>query len=98
MHLGIDPQEVVAAVESSGGDEMVLEGALKALLPAEVNAAEWNQELLQKGATEAGREFLRDALTAMGCPGMVGQVKSVCELIDFDEGRIPGFVVRPEGY
>jgi hypothetical protein len=38
--------------------------------------------------TEAGREFLREALTAMGCADRAEEIKSVPDLIDFDEGRI----------
>ena len=38
--------------------------------------------------TPAGREFLGEALAAMGCPDRVGEIVSVPDLIDFDEGRI----------
>jgi len=48
----------------------------------------WNRELVQKGMTPAGREFLREALTAMGCADRVEQIISVPDLIEFDEGRI----------
>ena len=41
-----------------------------------------------KGMTPAGREFLGEALTAMGCADRVDEIKSVPDLIDFDEGRI----------
>ena len=53
-----------------------------------MRAARWNRELVQKGMTAAGREFLKTALTAMGCPDRVEEIKSVPDLIDFDEGRI----------
>jgi hypothetical protein len=96
IHLGVDPKAVLAAVEAAEGDEVELEARLRALFPAEVRAAKWNRELVQKGMTEAGREFLREALAAMGCPGMAGEIKSVCDLIELDEGRLPGFVRRPE--
>ena len=72
MHLGIDPGDVERIVRESG----------------DVRAAKWNRELAQKGMTEAGREFLRTALTAMGCADRVGDIRSVPDLIDFDEGRI----------
>ena len=96
MHLGVDPKDVLAAVEAAGDDESALDARLAELFPAEVRAAKWNRELVQKGMTEAGRAFLLEALTAMGCPAMAGEIKSVCDLIDFDEGRIPGFVKRPD--
>jgi hypothetical protein len=38
--------------------------------------------------TPAGQEFLLEALTAMGCADRVGEIRSVIDLIDFDEGRI----------
>ena len=38
--------------------------------------------------TEAGREFLAEALTNMGCTDRIGEIISVPDLIDFDEGRI----------
>jgi hypothetical protein len=43
---------------------------------------------VQKGLTEAGQQFIREALTAMGCADRVGQIRTVPDLIDFDEGRI----------
>lgn len=95
MHLGVDPKEILALVEAVGDDTSALDARLREVLPADVQAAKWNREIVQKGMTEAGREFLRDALIAMGCPSRVDEIKSVCDLIDFDEGRIPGFIERP---
>jgi hypothetical protein len=40
------------------------------------------------GMTEAGREFLKEALTAMGCADRADEIKSVPDLMDFDERRI----------
>ncbi len=87
LHLGIDPAAVEKIVFEST-DEAEVETKLRALLPAEVHAAKWNRELVQKGMTQAGREFLKEALTAMGCLDRVDQIISVPDLIDFDEGRI----------
>lgn len=87
LHLGIEPDAVEKIVAESN-DEVEIEARLKALLPAEVRAAKWNRELVQKGMTDAGREFLKDALTAMGCADRIGQIISVPDLIEFDEGRI----------
>jgi hypothetical protein len=87
LHLGIDPSAVERVVRDSASDEEIERG-LERLLPAQVRAEKWNRELVQKGMTEAGREFLKEALTAMGCADRVGEIKSVPDLIDFDEGRI----------
>lgn len=96
MHLGVEPAAVVEIVKEAGEDKTLMENKLAELLPADVRAPKWNRELTHKGMTEAGREFLRDALTAMGCPSRVKDIVCVADLIDFDEGRIPGFSVRPE--
>ncbi|MEI6861177.1 MAG: DUF5069 domain-containing protein [Verrucomicrobiota bacterium] len=87
LHLGIDPAAVEQIVRESATDAEV-EAGLKRLLPAEVRAAQWNRELVQKGMTEAGRIFLKEALTAMGCADRADEIKSVPDLIEFDEGRI----------
>lgn len=87
LHLGVDPDAVEKIVRETADDAEV-ERRIAALLPADVRAAKWNRELVQKGMTDAGREFLREALTAMGCADRAGEIKSVPDLIDFDEGRI----------
>jgi hypothetical protein len=87
LHLGIDPAAVEKIVFDST-DEAEAEQRLRALLPPEVHAAKWNRELVQKGLTPAGQEFMKEALTAMGCADRVDQIRTVPDLIDFDEGRI----------
>ncbi len=87
LHLGIDPTAVEKIVLESA-DEAEVERRLTGLLPADVRAARWNREYVQKGMTPAGQEFIRDALTAMGCVDRVGEIKCVPDLIEFDEGRI----------
>ena len=87
LHLGIDPAAVEKIVFESAADAQVEEG-LRGLLPPDVRAAKWNRDLVQKGLTAAGREFLKEALTAMGCADRVDQIRTVPDLIDFDEGRI----------
>jgi hypothetical protein len=87
LHLGIDPAAVEALVRESPDDDGVERG-LERLLPADVRAAKWNREFVQKGMTPAGREFLAEALTAMGCADRVNDIRSVPDLLDFDEGRI----------
>ena len=87
LHLGVDPAAVETIVHTSANDAE-LDARLLALFPADVRAAHWNRELVQKGMTTAGQEFLAQALTAMGCPDRIGEIRSVPDLIDFDEGRI----------
>lgn len=87
LHLGIDPAAVEKIVFEAADDDAI-EAGLRALLPADVKAEKWNRELVQKGMTDAGREFLAEALTNMGCADRIGQIISVPDLIDFDEGRI----------
>ena len=91
MHLDISPKQVLAAVEAAGDDERELDRLLAELFPTELNAVAWNREVTHKGRTEAGRDFLAESLTNMGHPEMIGVVDSVMDMIDFDEGRIPGF-------
>jgi len=91
MHLGIDPKDVVAAVEKAGEDEILLDQLLGEIFPEDLRIVEWNREVVHKGQTEAGREFLAESLTNMGTPDMIGKIDSVMDMMDFDEGRIPGF-------
>jgi len=91
LHLGIAPEAVERIVHEcidAGLDETERDRRLSEILPADVRAAKWNRELVQKGMTAAGREFLATALAAMGCADRVDEIKSVPDLIDFDEGRI----------
>lgn len=87
LHLGIDPAAVEKIVLESATDAEI-DAKLRALFPADVRAAQWNRNYVQKGMTASGREFLRTALTAMGCADRVDQIVSVVDLIEFDEGRI----------
>jgi hypothetical protein len=91
MHLGIDPKAVVDAVREAGDDEILLDQQLGEIFPEDLRVAGWNREITHKGQTEAGREFLAESLTNMGTPEMIGKVECVMDMIDFDEGRIPGF-------
>jgi Domain of unknown function (DUF5069) len=87
IHLGIEPAAVEQLVTESA-DDVEIERGLARLLPADVRAAKWNRELAQRGMTDVGREFLKSALTAMGCADRADDIRSVADLIDFDEGRI----------
>ncbi|HUR58917.1 MAG TPA: DUF5069 domain-containing protein [Opitutaceae bacterium] len=87
LHLGVDPAAVEKIVQESATDEEI-DAKLKAIFPADVRAVQWNRRLVQMGMTTAGRDFLKTALTAMGCADRTDDIKSVPDLIDFDEGRI----------
>lgn len=91
MHLDVDPKDVVAAVEKAGDDEILLDQLLGEFFPEDLQVVKWNREVVHKGQTVAGREFLAESLTNMGTPEMIGKVDCVCDMIDFDEGRIAGF-------
>lgn len=87
LHLGIDPAAVEKIVFGSATDAEV-DAKLQTLFPADVRAAKWNRDYVQKGMTPSGREFLKEALTNMGCADRADQIISVVDLIEFDEGRI----------
>lgn len=87
LHLHIDPADVERLVHESPDEDTVEEG-LKRLLPKDVRAAVWNRELVQKGLTSEGQKFLAEALSAMGCADRIADIRTVPDLIDFDEGRI----------
>ena len=87
LHLGVDPAQVEKAVHEAT-DDADLDRRLLEFFPKDVRAAKWNRDLVQKGMTPAGQEFLLEALTKMGCADRAGEIRSVPDLIDFDEGRI----------
>ena len=87
QHLGIEPAAVEKIVFESATDAEI-DAKLQALFPADVRAAKWNRDYLQKGMTPSGREFLKEALINMGCADRAEQIVSVVDLIEFDEGRI----------
>jgi hypothetical protein len=87
MHLGVDPAAVEKIVFESATDGEI-DAKLGALFPADVRAPKWNREYVQKGMTPSGREFLKEALTNMGCADRTEQIISVTDLMEFDEGRI----------
>jgi hypothetical protein len=87
QHLGINPADVEKIVLESATDEEI-DVKLRQLFPADVRAAQWNRRYVQMGMSTAGREFLKEALVNMGCPDRTDDIKSVPDLIDFDEGRI----------
>ena len=91
LHLGIDPaavEKIVFECIDGGLDDAERDRRLLALFPADLRVAKWNRDYVQKGMTPSGREFLKEALTNMGCADRVEQIVSVVDLIEFDEGRI----------
>ena len=91
LHLGVDPAAVERIVHEcldAGRDDAERDRRLSALFPADLRVAKWNRSYVQKGMTPNGREFIKEALTAMGCADRVDQIVSVVDLIEFDEGRI----------
>ena len=87
QHLGIEPTAVEKIVFESASDEEI-DAKLLLILPADVRAAHWNRRYVQVGMTVAGREFMATALTAMGCADRLEEIKSVPDLMEFDERRI----------
>ena len=87
LHLGVEPAAVEKIVFESATDEEI-DARLRTLFPPDLRAAKWNRNYVQKGMTPSGREFLKEALTNMGCADRVDQIISVVDLIEFDEGRI----------
>ncbi len=87
LHLGVDPEQVIAAVRESA-DERSLDARLLTLFPADLRVHVWNRELVQKGMSEMGREALDDAKRKMGASHRT-DVISFADMIDLDEGRIP---------
>lgn len=86
-HLGVEPSDVEKIVMESA-NEAERDAALLALFPADVRAHAWNRELVQRGLSEAGREFILEALTNMGCADRIDEIKGVADLIELDEGRL----------
>lgn len=79
LHLGVDPdavERIVHEAMDAGLDDAAVDARLKALFPADVRAAKWNREYVQKGMTPSGREFLKEALTNMGCPDRAADIVS----------------------
>lgn len=91
LHLGIDPNDVERIVHEcldASLDEAERDRRLLALFPRDLRVAKWNRSYVQKGMTPSGREFLKEALTNMGCADRAEDIISVTDLMEFDEGRI----------
>lgn len=87
LHLGIEPQQVIQAVQKTLDDPRKLDAALLEIFPADVRPAQWNRELVQKGMSEMGREALTKVKKIMSVENRQ-DLRSFADMIDFDEGRI----------
>lgn len=91
LHLGVDPdaiEQLVRQCLDEGVDDAERDRRLRSILPADLRVARWNRSYVQKGMTASGRDFLREALSKMGCPDRAADIQSVADLMEFDEGRI----------
>ena len=91
IHLGVEPKQVVQAVTDSGDDDILLDSLLGEIFPEDLQVRKWNHEITHKGQTEAGREFMKESLVQMGVPQLQDKIVCVMDMIDLDEGRLPGF-------
>ncbi len=89
-HLGVEPDAVEAAVLAAS-DEADLDRRFRELFPEDLQAYVWNRKLGQIGRSEEGRKFIAEALEKMGIPDRSKDIQCVADLIEIDEGRIPGY-------
>ena len=75
---------------SESSDEAEIDRKLAQILLSDVRAEKWEPRSRPKGdATPAGQDFLARGAHRHGLPAdRVGEIKSVPDLLDFDEGRI----------
>lgn len=89
-HLEVEPDAVEALVRETGTEED-LDVKLLALFPENLEAHVWNRKLGQFGRSEEGRKFIAENLDKMGIPERRKDIQCVADLIEIDEGRIPGY-------
>lgn len=87
LHLGIDPQSVIALVKEANNDDQKIEEGLIKLLPQNLEIAKWNRKVVQMGMSEMGRQSLADSKQKMNIPHRDDLI-SFADMIDFDEERI----------
>ncbi|MBL63579.1 MAG: DUF5069 domain-containing protein [Opitutae bacterium] len=86
LHLGVEPQEIMNAVEASPNDSE-LEAILEKILPPDLRPHEWNRKVVQMGMSQMGREKLAEVKKDMGIPERDDLI-SFADVIEYDEGRI----------
>tara|TARA_R100000027_G_scaffold11508_2_gene8206 strand:- start:1181 stop:1666 length:486 start_codon:yes stop_codon:yes gene_type:complete len=89
LHLGIEPEQVVEIVESSQSDEE-RDQRLREIFPDDLKVHVWNRKVTQMGMSEMGRERLEEVKASMGL-GDRTDLLSFADMIDVDEGKIPGY-------
>tara|TARA_A100001037_G_C14688293_1_gene430444 strand:+ start:61 stop:525 length:465 start_codon:yes stop_codon:yes gene_type:complete len=92
LHLGIDPGEVIEIVRDSNTEQEV-DQRLQALFPEDLRVHQWNRKVVQMGMSEMGQEALLDTKRKMGLEDR-HDLLSFADMIEVDEGRIPGFPVE----
>ena len=86
LHLGVEPEEVIAAVRENSNDES-LSGKLSELFPDDLETHAWNRKLVQMGMAELAREKLEEVKEQMGAADRK-DLLSFADVIEFDEGRL----------
>ena len=89
LHLGVEPDEVVEIVRTSANPEE-RDRRLADLFPGDLRVHVWNRKLVQMGMSEMGRERLEEVKTSMGLADR-SDLLSFADMIEIDEGRIPGY-------
>lgn len=89
LHLGVEPEQVIEIVRTSETPEEV-DAKLKGIFPEDLKVHVWNRKLCQMGMSEMGRESLNATKKKMGIEDRE-DILSFADMIDIDEGRIPGF-------
>jgi len=93
LHLGVDPDEIVEIVRTSTSEEE-RDRRLMALFPDDLQVHVWNRKLVQMGMSEMGRERLEEVKASMGLADRA-DLLSFADMIEVDEGRIPGYEGKP---
>ncbi len=86
LHLGVNPQDVIAVVRDSS-DEKEVECRLAELLPNDLRANEWNRKLVQMGMSDMAKDKLQEVKADMGA-GDRDDLLSFADVIELDEGRL----------
>lgn len=86
LHLGIEPQAVIEAVQNAKNEEE-FEAKLEAILPEDLKIHEWNRKLVQMGMNGMGRETLEKTKSKMNIEDRL-DLLSFADMIDYDEKKI----------
>jgi hypothetical protein len=86
LHLGVEPQAVIAAVREAR-DEADLTERLRKIFPANTNAAKWNRQVVQIGMSPMGRESLEATKKKMAISHRE-DLRCFADLIEYDEERL----------